>query len=322
MMLSLPALYSLRVFYEGIPWTLAGNPETLSLLRHPFHPKEIISIHQKEWAWLFQEEMDIPEGFQNYLSSFQAAYLFSAHQPGQMIRGLKRAGLKKIAWIPSLPDGEKGRTLQTLQREILESEKIPWLVPEKLIFPTPDDLRTAREYLEKIIGMERVDRLWAIHPGSGSPNKNWPLDRFLETARILKEHNRVEPIFLLGPVEEETGSMSISMIQNLGLAMVRNLSLPLLAGVLSWCRGYLGNDSGISHLSAALGVPTAVIFGPTDPLLWRPWGATVRIIPPYSSCAPCTRKDMQNCSSKECLASVTVQKVLEVISAMVTFPSK
>ena len=61
LMMSLPALYSLRLFHEGIPWTMAGNPETLSLLHHRFYAQEIVSIHQKEWAWLFQEETEIPQ---------------------------------------------------------------------------------------------------------------------------------------------------------------------------------------------------------------------------------------------------------------------
>ncbi len=313
LMMSLPALYSLRLFYDGVPWTMAGNLETLSLLHNRFYAQEIISIQKKEWAWLFQEDSRLPEKFRQFLSSFSKAYVFSAHHPEIWIRGLNRAGVKKVCCIPSFPDVQQGFNLQSLQRRILESENIPWRAPEKTIFPIAEDLQKARVYLRKQLGLEEGRPLWAIHPGSGSPHKNWPLARFLETAGKLRDHQRIQPIFLLGPVEQETDSSLISTIQTQGFPIVRNISLPVLAGVLSYCRGYLGNDSGISHLAAAVGIPTVVIFGPTDPAFWSPQGTAVKILSPNCSCAPCDRETMKNCLMKECLASLKVQQVLEVI---------
>jgi ADP-heptose:LPS heptosyltransferase len=313
-MMSLPALYSLRIFHEGIPWSMAGNPETLSLFHSSFSA-EIISFHQKEWAWLFQEEKGLPDPFRRWLSSFQKVYLFSSRPQELLIRGLKQAGLKKVIWIPFLPDAEKGQTLPALQQEILKSENIPWLAPEITMSPDPEDIQKAREHLRNNLFLEMGQPLWAIHPGSGSPHKNWPLERFLETARELRDRDRFQPIFLLGPVEEETDTISIPAIQTQGFPIIRNLSLPVLTGLLSFCRGYLGNDSGISHLAAALGIPAVVIFGPTDPYFWGPKGKAVRIFSPELPCAPCAREVMRNCPSKECLTSLKAQQVLEIIGS-------
>jgi ADP-heptose:LPS heptosyltransferase len=55
------------------------------------------------------------------------------------------------------------------------------------------------------------------------------------------------------------------------------LELPLLAAILSQCHLFIGNDSGITHLAAALGVPTIALFGPTDPYVWGPRGKKVFI---------------------------------------------
>ena len=52
----------------------------------------------------------------------------------------------------------------------------------------------------------------------------------------------------------------------------------MVAEHLLQCRCYLGNDSGISHLAAMLGVPTTVLFGPSDPAIWRPLGSSVEIL--------------------------------------------
>jgi heptosyltransferase-3 len=58
------------------------------------------------------------------------------------------------------------------------------------------------------------------------------------------------------------------------------INAPLLevAQPLSVCRGYLGNDAGITHLAALLGVPTLALFGPSDPVIWSPHGPAVRIL--------------------------------------------
>jgi heptosyltransferase-2 len=78
-----------------------------------------------------------------------------------------------------------------------------------------------------------------------------------------------------GPAEPGLGW---SLVEALGPGSVlARLPLPMLAGVLSHCRLYVGNDSGISHLAAAMGVPSVVLFGPTSPVHWAPLGARVEI---------------------------------------------
>jgi ADP-heptose:LPS heptosyltransferase len=313
LILSLPALYSMRLYYGDSPWTMAGNPETLSLLHGRFYAREVISFHQKEWAGLFQQEALIPDRFQHYLSSFQKTYLFSKRKPEILTGGLIRAGLKEVLWMPSLPDGQEKRSLQSLQKEILESENIPWVETDKTIFPTPEDLREAEEYLGQTFKSEEERPLWALQPGSGSPHKNWPLERFLEVARKLLSGRKAQPLFLVGPVEREISPGMVRTIEALGFPVLKNLTLPVLAGVLSHCSGYIGNDSGVSHLAAALGLRTVVLFGPTDPLLWSPPGKKVRVLWSSPPCFPCSREIMQACTEKKCLKTINVQQVLEAI---------
>ena len=100
-----------------------------------------------------------------------------------------------------------------------------------------------------------------IHPFSGSPRKNWPSTRFCELARRLGM-----PVqWCAGPSEELDGAIRFDDLYD-------------LACWLATARLYIGNDSGISHLAAAVGTPVAAIFGPTDPAIWAPRGEKVRII--------------------------------------------
>jgi ADP-heptose:LPS heptosyltransferase len=66
---------------------------------------------------------------------------------------------------------------------------------------------------------------------------------------------------------------------------VVEVALPALAGLLAECRGYIGNDSGVTHLAGALGLPTIAVFGPTDPAVWAPPGMQVSVVAPRTDAA-------------------------------------
>lgn len=100
-----------------------------------------------------------------------------------------------------------------------------------------------------------------IHPFSGSPRKNWPLDRFRQVAAQLP----IPVQWCAGPEETLPDA-------------VRFDNLYHLACWLASARIYIGNDSGITHLAAAVGVPVVAIFGPTDHAVWSPRGKRVSIV--------------------------------------------
>ena len=100
-----------------------------------------------------------------------------------------------------------------------------------------------------------------IHPFSGSSRKNWPLEQFHALAEKL-------PF----PVQWSAGPQ-----EQLDIA-VRFDNLYELARWLATARLYIGNDSGITHLAAAVGVPLVAIFGPTDPVIWAPRGKNVTVV--------------------------------------------
>jgi heptosyltransferase-3 len=119
-----------------------------------------------------------------------------------------------------------------------------------------------------------------IHPFSGSARKNWPLERFREVAARLSILVR----WCAGP-------------QELLDAALRFENLYELACWLARARVYIGNDSGITHLAAAVGTPVVAIFGATDPAVWAPRGNQVRVV------------------SGEKLEEITVEQVLGLIQA-------
>lgn len=113
-----------------------------------------------------------------------------------------------------------------------------------------------------------------LHPGAGGNDKCWPVERFVELGKRLS--SRADSVFVLGPVEvdrwldgqvEELASTFPTMICP---------ELSTLAGVLAGASGYVGNDSGVGHLSAALGTATKILFGPTRAENFLPLGVAVK----------------------------------------------
>lgn len=154
-----------------------------------------------------------------------------------------------------------------------------------------------------------------IHPGSGSPKKNWPLPLFIEVGRRLKSM-AMKPEFILGPAEyhllDELNRISgeVRIIDD----------LIVLAEELVKSAGFVGNDSGVSHLSAFLGLPTVVIFGPSDPKRWAPKGTSVRIIGPDTEgleCNPCFEKPDVLCATRECMINLSPTRVLNALIEMI-----
>lgn len=108
-----------------------------------------------------------------------------------------------------------------------------------------------------------------IHPGSGSPTKNWPVERFLEVVRALES-----------PVRLIVGEADHSIAEPFPPQIARLVEPPLeeLAARLAGCRAYLGNDSGVSHLAGLSGARVFALFGPTDPRMWAPIGPHVSVL--------------------------------------------
>jgi ADP-heptose:LPS heptosyltransferase len=104
-------------------------------------------------------------------------------------------------------------------------------------------------------------RAVAIHPFSGGRNKNWSLDCYRQLAQRLP--CSVE--WIAGPDEDLDHAVRFENLLELA----------------SWMRShalYIGNDSGITHLAAAIGMPTIALFGPSNHIVWRPRGPFVRVI--------------------------------------------
>ena len=153
----------------------------------------------------------------------------------------------------------------------------------------------------------------AIAPGSGAREKNWPEEFFLAVANWWRESSGGVVILLVGPVESERGGIDRLAA---GCLVARDLSLSQLAALLGRSDVYLGNDSGVTHLAAGVGVPTFALFGPSDPRQWAPCGKNVVVISRQIACSPCANATMKSCPHRACLSELHPDQVIAAMTPL------
>jgi ADP-heptose:LPS heptosyltransferase len=144
-----------------------------------------------------------------------------------------------------------------------------------------------------------------LQAGAGSPAKAWP--GFAPFARRLRDGG-FEVVALAGPAD---GTVAESLVETGALtehALARDWPLTRVAALFSLALAVVGNDSGPTHLAAAVGCPTVAVFGPTDPAVWAPIGPSVRTVAGRSREAP--------------WADVTVDRVEATLRALVIHPDE
>jgi ADP-heptose:LPS heptosyltransferase len=151
-----------------------------------------------------------------------------------------------------------------------------------------------------------------LAPGSGAREKNWPDASF----RVVADWWRRtcgSVVVILGPVEEEKGDYT-ALCQ--GAVVARSLTLGKLAALLGRSDLYLGNDSGVSHLAAALGLVTVVLIGPSNVARWAPRGKNVTVVTQNADCAPCTVSTMKGCPHRKCLTTLGPEYVIKKLAGL------
>jgi heptosyltransferase III len=143
-----------------------------------------------------------------------------------------------------------------------------------------------------------------LHPGAGSKTKRWPSERFAELARRLALRGK-RALIIDGPAEAGLARTIAEAVPGKAVTAASSLPLSLLSAVMSEAEFFVGNDSGIAHLAAALGIPSAVIFGPTLPRHWAPLGRHVTVLRDALNCQGCSGE-----GEHTCLENITVENVI------------
>lgn len=266
---TLPALRALRTQWPDSYMEITGYLHIAQLALAGGLADAVSSLDKAEVARYFSLKASIPREQAEYIKSFDIIITYLFDPAGTVAENLLSAGAKQV--IYGSPVVKTGHVVDFLMKPL---EQLA-IYPEGKETPILNLQDSRKEFGRKVL--EKIGRrVVAIHPGSGSPTKNWPPDRFMAVSRKISLSGEFIPVFLIG--EADAGIAAEFSRQNITVPILSGYSLVDLAGILTACCGYIGNDSGITHLAAALGIPVVAIYGPTDPAMWAPRGPNTRIV--------------------------------------------
>jgi heptosyltransferase III len=264
--LTLPAIRLLRDHIPNAQIEILGYKPIIELAVAAGIADSTRSLEHASMARLFVPRADPGDALRDYLRSFNliVSYLFD---PDGILRGnMEAIGVKTFLEAPHQVVPGAGHAAEQLarplQRLAMFLDDPAARIPVAPAAPRPEKPRLA------------------IHPGSGSMKKNWPAGNWARLGvELSAAFPQFEMVLVTGEAEAERGITREMLDAWRGVPFVHWNELPLteLAARLTSCAGFVGHDSGISHLAAACGLTCLLFFGPTDPATWAPRGAGVRV---------------------------------------------
>lgn len=278
-LLTLPAVKLLR---DNLPdaWIeVLGYDAMVELARDAGIVHDGRSIEYAALARFFTPGAELDEGWVEYFASFDLIVSYLYDPDRFFLNNLLRCGVKEDNILQGV-----AKVVSDTEHAAIQLARAMESIALFLDRPAVDlDLEPAH-------GMA-ADRFLrdagapanfiALHPGSGSPKKNWPLDNWIELGAALRDANPDASLLLVSG-EAETGNLapltSAWKRQNIPFSHANSLPLPVLSVLLRRASLFIGHDSGISHLAAASGPPCLLLFGPTEPGVWAPRNPKVTVL--------------------------------------------
>ena len=276
MLLAIPALRVLRGEPPGHTLVLAAQPRISRLLEVLGVADRAVDFEGLGLDALFQ---DAPDGL-------------DGQWPARCADDLRRAG-RVIAWIGSREPRFVKRLIALAPGSIVapsvSAGHVVWEHLVESVGANPSSDSTIRASLRVPTALadegrrelrhrhwNGTDRLLFMHPGAGGRGKRWGAKGFAAVLERAADVPHVVVVVHQGPADlEAVAALPERLIAR--SIVLREPPLPQLAGMLTHAAAYVGNDSGISHLAAAVGAPSVVLFG-ADQLIWRPWADHVETL--------------------------------------------
>jgi heptosyltransferase-2 len=265
--LTLPALKLLRDRFPQAHIEILGYKHIAALAENRFYANAIRSLESGELARFFARDPELPAEWANYFASFDLVVSYLFDPDGIFETNLKRTGIKTLLAGPSKLDNSEHAALQLARP--MAALGLHLSDPAARLYPSEAD----RELAASFRGAEAVV---ALHPGSGSETKNWPIENWQKLGEFLLSAGQ-GLLVIVGEADEERARTLATAWSRERVRFVKNLPLPHLAALLEGSF-FIGHDSGISHIAAAVEARCLLLFGWTDPAIWAPANQNVTIL--------------------------------------------
>ena len=272
--LTLPALRALRLAFPECRLEILGYPRIAGLVAGRFYAESVRSIEYGPLAGFFARNGNLDSGLSEYFSSFGQVVSYLFDPDGIFEANLRRAGVRNYLAAYRRPEAGNRHAAEVWSEGLEALAVWPEDFVARLHLTDEDHAAAARG-----VGLLGGREYWGIHPGSGGERKNWALERWRDVVVGLRQRRGdVGFAVTVGEAEVERFEQISGVFEGVPVVWLRDEDLPMIAAVFRGARGFIGNDSGITHLAAAAGVVTTVLFGPTNPEIWAPRGKHVQVV--------------------------------------------
>ncbi|CAL8480524.1 glycosyltransferase family 9 protein [Caballeronia sp. S22] len=326
MLCAVPALRALRRAHPQAHIALVGLPWAKSFIERYPHLLDELIVFPGAIGFPEQEETDahLP-AFLRALSERRFDLAIQLHGSGgvanRIVEGMgarMNAGFLKpdermhegafIPWPDELP--EPARYTALMQRLGIDADALALEIPL-----TDDDTRECDALID--ICAINCDRLVLVHPGAQLPSRRWPVERFGEVARALSKAGW--QIAVTGGAGE--ASLTARVAHDAGaqaIDLAGRTSLGALAALVARARIIVCNDTGLSHVAAAMRTPSVVIASGSDTRRWAPLDhARHRVLADWPTCRPCAFPECPY--GHECALNVSTRAVIDAAFAQLAY---
>lgn len=308
---TLPTIGAIRKHFHNARIEIMGYTSFLEITNGRFYADKVSRFDQADVAALFVKNYEMPVHLTRRFNVFDIVISFVSDKEQIFTENLKNAGARHVINYNPFPCDKERIHIVDHFLKLLDLLNIPRLNNFPKIFLCDEEIRFGDKYIkDNIANLKKM--LVAIHPGSGSRQKCWPVERFAELITRLNDEMDAQIFIVSGPADSEIVE-SLKTLVKRRIIVADQFPLPKLAAVIKRCNLFIGNDSGIMHLTAAVGTPTIGIFGATDPEVWAPRGEHVKILFNKVRCSPCVQDVRRNCFSQICMGNITVENVIHEI---------
>jgi ADP-heptose:LPS heptosyltransferase len=266
--LTLPSIKLLRDRFPKAHLEILGYKHIAVLAEKRFYADAVRSIESASLARFFAKNSELPAELLDYFGGFDLILSYLYDPDGIFETNVKKSGGGTFVAGPSRLDKSEHAALQLARP--LDAVGLSLKDPAARLFPTDDDRHAIRAL------RETSGRMIAFHPGSGSETKNWSIENWIKLGDVLLANGR--PLMIIA------GEADAARMRHLKAAwegkqvrFAENLPLPHLAALLGGSV-FIGHDSGISHIAAAVGARCLLLFGRTDPAIWAPANEKVTVL--------------------------------------------
>ena len=266
--LTLPAIHALRDAFPDAEINALANKAIASLALEAIEIDGIGSLDDPGLAPFFIRSGDLSERWREYFRQHDLviSYLYDPEKVFET--NVRNLGVDRVVSGPSKIAAAGPHAAVQLAQPVRQlGIAISDLAPRLQI-----DDRARQNARQKLGGSPVI----ALHPGSGSPRKNWPIKNWIALIAYLIERNL--PVTIIGG-EADRGQMAELQTRFKSESVSFAIDWPLrgLAALVA-SSIFVGHDSGVSHLAAATGAASLVLFGPTDPQIWAPQNENARVL--------------------------------------------